>query len=151
VNHASLYRDKDRAELLARLQRLSPDARAHWGKMDPAQALAHCQVPLRVGLGEVTMKRALIGRLFGGIAKRQLARGEPTKKGLPTLSEFRISDRRDFARERDALVALVDRFAAAGAAGTLRPEHPFFGKLSAAEWDMIMWMHIDHHLRQFGG
>ena len=151
MSQPSLYREADRTALLDRLQRLSPEARAQWGKMDVAQAMAHCQTPLRIGLGEITVKRAFIGRLFGGMAKRKQVSGQVTPRGLPTLNEFRVSDQRDFARERDNLVAVVKRFAVAGSAGALRSEHPFFGKLTAAEWDLIMWNHIDHHLRQFGG
>jgi hypothetical protein len=47
-------------------------------------------------------------------------------------------------------VDLVERFGAAGAAGRLVPQHPFFGPLTSAEWDVLMWKHLDHHLRQFG-
>jgi hypothetical protein len=32
----------------------------------------------------------------------------------------------------------------------LAPEHPFFGPLTATEWDRLQWKHLDHHLRQFG-
>lgn len=29
-------------------------------------------------------------------------------------------------------------------------DHPFFGKMSARQWGMIAYKHVDHHLRQFG-
>jgi hypothetical protein len=29
-------------------------------------------------------------------------------------------------------------------------EHPFLGKLSRAEWLRWAYLHMDHHLRQFG-
>ncbi len=45
--------------------------------------------------------------------------------------------------------ALVRRFAAAGPAGLSREPHPFFGSLTTAEWEVLMWKHLDHHLRQF--
>jgi hypothetical protein len=28
--------------------------------------------------------------------------------------------------------------------------HPYFGKLSTKQWGQFTWMHLDHHLRQFG-
>lgn len=28
--------------------------------------------------------------------------------------------------------------------------HPFFGKMSAKDWALIAYKHIDHHLKQFG-
>ncbi|MBK9525384.1 MAG: DUF1569 domain-containing protein [Bacteroidetes bacterium] len=34
----------------------------------------------------------------------------------------------------------------------MRPnaEHPYFGKLSSREWGRITYLHLDHHLKQFG-
>lgn len=29
--------------------------------------------------------------------------------------------------------------------------HPMFGKMTAKEWALIGYKHIDHHLKQFGG
>ncbi len=28
--------------------------------------------------------------------------------------------------------------------------HPRFGALNTKEWGVFVWMHLDHHLRQFG-
>ena len=63
--------------------------------------------------------------------------------------EFRIAGPREFARERDALEALIRRFADGGPAGLTREPHPFFGALTPPEWESLMWKHLDHHLRQF--
>lgn len=30
------------------------------------------------------------------------------------------------------------------------PAHPFFGRMSDAEWLRWSYLHMDHHLRQFG-
>ena len=146
----SLFRADDRAALVQRLRRLPPDARPQWGKMDVGQMLAHCQVPLTVAVGDRTIRRGVVGLLFGRMAKKKLAGDTPFGRSLPTNPEFVVADRRVFDRERDALVDLVQRFGAAGAAGRLAPQHPFFGPLTPAEWDVLMWKHLDHHLRQFG-
>jgi len=29
--------------------------------------------------------------------------------------------------------------------------HSFLGRLSGEEWGIMMYKHLDHHLRQFGG
>lgn len=147
---SSLFAVKAAAEIVRRLQGLRPDTRAQWGKMDVAQMLAHCQVALNVALGEVALKRGLIGILFGGIAKKKLTAPEPFGKNLPTGPEFRIKDRRDFAKEQATLIALVQRFQRAGPNGLTKKPHPFFGPLTSSEWDTLQWKHLDHHLRQFG-
>jgi hypothetical protein len=30
------------------------------------------------------------------------------------------------------------------------PEHPAFGKLSPRAWGVLIYKHLDHHLKQFG-
>jgi hypothetical protein len=147
---SSLFAAEDAAEIARRLQGLRPETRALWGKMDVAQMLAHCQVALQVALGEVTLKRGLIGILFGGLARKKLTAPGPFGKNLPTGPEFRITDRRDFAAEKAALLALVQRFQRAGPNGLTKKPHPFFGALRSGEWDTLQWKHLDHHLRQFG-
>ena len=135
--------------ILDRIQTLTPASRAAWGQMDVAQMLAHCQAPLQIAVGERTMKRGLIGRLFGGWARRSLMKPEPFGRNMPTAPSFKVEDPRDFEAERDRLVELIGKFSSRGAEG-LAPEHPFFGPMTTAEWGALQWKHLDHHLRQFG-
>ena len=58
-------------------------------------------------------------------------------------------DDRDLAREKDRLTAIIDRFAAGGPAVCTPQPHAFFGKLTPQEWAILMYKHLDHHLRQF--
>jgi hypothetical protein len=113
--------------------------------------LAHCHQPLRVALGELPLKRSLIGFLFGRMAKKMLLSPKPWKPDMPTAPEFKVQDQRDFDREKASLLALVKRFGQAGPAGLTKLPHPFFGKLTNDEWQALQWRHLDHHLRQFGG
>jgi hypothetical protein len=138
------------AAMLARLDALRADSPRQWGKMDAAQMLAHCQQPLRVALGELPLKRSLIGLLFGRIAKKKLLAPAPWKPGLPTAPEFKITGARDFAKEKVALRTLVERFGTGGPAALTKRPHPFFGPLTVDEWQGLQWRHLDHHLRQFG-
>jgi len=149
VTPKSLFHPVDREQMLARIDSLRPDSVRQWGKMEVAQMLAHCQVPLRVATGEKTIQRGLVGVLFGGIARKRLAGPAPFGRNLPTDKAFRVSDARDFAREREALLVLVRTFGERGAAGLTKASHPFFGKLETPEWEALMWKHLDHHLRQF--
>ena len=146
----SLFDPRDLAAMLARIESLRPDSARHWGKMSVAQMLAHCQQPLRVALGELPLRRSLIGFLFGRMAKKQLLAAKPWKQGMPTAPEFRITDAREFAAEQRSLLALVQRFGEAGPAALTKLPHPFFGPLSTDEWQALQWRHLDHHLRQFG-
>jgi hypothetical protein len=61
-----------------------------------------------------------------------------------------VADARELGTERVRLCRLIDRFAAAGPAGCTTHPHSFFGRLTAEEWSMWMYKHLDHHLQQFG-
>lgn len=120
-----------------------------WGKMSAAQMVTHSQRPLQVALGELKLKRGLIGLLFGGMAKRQLSTVPEFRRNLPTAPQFVVQDQPDFISERNKLIHLIQQFSKKG------PEvaefvHPFFGKMTQQEWDTLQWKHLDHHLRQFG-
>jgi hypothetical protein len=138
-------------EIKMRLQRLRPDSPRQWGKMTPAQAAAHCAASMEMALGDTRPPRMLIGRVLGGFIK-PLALGDdkPMKRNSPTVPSFVIKDDRDFAAERVRLTNLIDRFAAAGPKGCTTHPHSFFGRLEAEEWAVLMYKHLDHHLRQFG-
>lgn len=145
----SLFDPAGNQAVLARIQKLRGDAKPQWGKMDAARMVAHGAVGLKLAMGDMKLKRVLIGLLFGRMAKKQLLRPEPFKRGLPTAREFRIQSTRGFETERAELVALVKRFAA-GPSVLTKEAHPFFGELTTQEWDALQWKHLDHHLRQFG-
>lgn len=55
----------------------------------------------------------------------------------------------DFANDMRQLRDLVDRFTRPPR-DFQSPVHPHFGQLSDREWMRLAYLHIDHHLRQFG-
>ncbi len=138
-------------ELAARLAELHPAATRHWGKMNAAQMLAHCCLTMEMALGVRTAPRTLMGRIFGRLAKRSLlVDGKPMRRNATSPTLYVVTEERDFAGERQRLLALLERFAAGGPeACTTRP-HNFFGPLTPQEWAAFMYVHLDHHLRQFG-
>lgn len=138
-------------EVKQRLMSLRPESPRQWGAMTAAQAVAHCCTGLEMAVGEVRPKRALIGRLLGRIIK-PLALGDekPMRRNTPTVPEMVVSDARELDAERRRLIALIDRFAAGGPAACTTHPHSFFGPLTPQEWAVLMYKHLDHHLRQFG-
>ena len=136
--------------ILLRLNKLEAGSKALWGKMNVAQMLSHLQAPVEVAVGEKTLKRNLIGMLLGGIAKKQLVNDKPFKKSLPTDASYIRKTEHVFDEEKEKLVSLFKRFIAGGSAGLIQSPHPFFGKMTEAEWSYSLWKHFDHHLRQFG-
>ena len=145
-----LFEPAAAAEMKERLQRLRPDSPRQWGKMNAAQAVAHCAGSLEQALGDRKPPRMLAGHLFGWAIK-PLALGKATmKRNTPTVPELVVADERDLDAERARLLALIDRIAAGGPAGCTTHPHPFFGRMTPDEWAVLMYKHLDHHLRQFG-
>ncbi len=134
-----------------RLSRLTPDQHRQWGSMDVVRMLTHCSRGLEMAAGEIHPPRAMMGRILGPILKPIAFReGEPMRKNSPTARELLTDEAADFETALTRLNALVDRFVAAGPAGCTSHPHPFFGSLDPREWSMLMYKHLDHHLRQFG-
>lgn len=147
---SSLFDATEAAAIIARLERLQPNQKPLWGRMSGPQMLAHCVAPLRVAQGKQKLKRNLVGLLFGRMAKRSFLKKRSFGKNLPTDKSFLFADAADFQRERGALMAEIRAFQTGGPAGLTSAPHPFFGPLTTEEWDTLQWMHLDHHLRQFG-
>ena len=57
----SLFDSSGNQALLDRIDRLTPTTARQWGKMSISQMLTHTQQPLKFALGELTIKRELLG------------------------------------------------------------------------------------------
>ena len=137
-------------EVKERMALLRPDSERQWGKMNPAQTLAHCSAAIEMAVGERTPPRILIGRLLGRFAKKSMIVNEkPMPRNVGTDKSLVVSDERDFVVERQRLREFIDRFAAGGPGACTRHPHFFFGSLTPEEWAALMYQHLDHHLRQF--
>jgi hypothetical protein len=120
--------------------------------MTASQMLAHCSMSMQWAVGERVPERAPFPlRLIGPIVKPMVLRNDdPIRKNAPTAKSLIVEGEPDLARERDRLSGLIDKFAAGGAAACTRNPHGFFGKMTPDQWAILMYKHLDHHLRQFG-
>jgi Protein of unknown function (DUF1569) len=138
-------------EVKVRLALLRPESARQWGKMNAAQAMAHCVAGMELATGERRPPRVFIGRVLGPLIKPiAFKEHQPMRRNSPTVPGLVITDERDLEMERQQLSAIIDRFVAAGSAGCSTHPHSFFGKLTPEEWSAWMYKHLDHHLRQFG-
>jgi hypothetical protein len=147
----TLFQPGAAAEMCSRIASMRADSPRQWGTMTPSQVLAHCSLGMEMATGDLKPKRMLIGRLLGGVVKGKVLRDDaPLRRNTPTAPELVVSDERDFAAERDRLDALVRRFVDGGPQRVTRHPHTFFGAMTPDEWALLMYKHLDHHLRQFG-
>jgi hypothetical protein len=146
----SLYSAEHTEAIVQRIERLTPETPAQWGKMNVGQMLAHCSTTMEVVRDQKQVKRLFIGYVLGGLMKKKFYNAEPYTKNGPTHPLFVFTDERDFHAERERLIGHLRAFQAAGPEKCTKQQHAFFGKLSAEQWGIGMYKHADHHLRQFG-
>ena len=138
-------------EVKERILRLRPDSERLWGRMSAAQAVAHCSAGVELALGDRLPPQMLLGRILGRMLKpKVLGNDEPMRRNSPTVKGLVVQDERDLGKEQERLLGLIDRFAAGGPAGNTKHPHSFFGRQTPDEWAILMYKHLDHHLRQFG-
>lgn len=143
--------DKDiYAEITNRMNALTSNSQRQWGKMNPAQMLAHCKEAFKVPLSDKKMPRMLLGLLIGWMVKPKLYNESPWKQNLPTAPNFIIKDERDFEKEKQELIGMINQFYHGGPENVGRFPHPMFGTFTKEQWGKSMYKHLDHHLKQFG-
>jgi hypothetical protein len=146
----NLFEPKTTGAVKARLAALRADSPRQWGKMNPAQAMAHCARGMELAVGDQRPSRMFIGRLIGPLVKSKLvATEDPMRRNAPTDKRLIVADDRDLDVERRRLIELIDRFWVRGPQGCTTHPHTFFGALTPDEWAILMYKHLDHHLRQF--
>jgi hypothetical protein len=147
----NLYASADAQDVKERLERLTPESAPQWGRMNVAQATAHCAASMEWVVGDRVPPRMVLASILGRIIKRKvLGDDAPFRRNTPTAKELLVSDQRELDAERVRLSRLIDRFVTAGPAGCTTHAHPFFGRMTPNEWAILTYKHLDHHLRQFG-
>jgi hypothetical protein len=147
-------REPDRAGILRRLAALRPDSPRRWGTMRVDQMVRHCADACRMAHGELSPREAPASWSRPVIKAIALYAPLPWPRGIPTVPELdqaavTAPTSMAFAAEVAALAALLERITARGA-GHAWPRHPILGPMSERAWLRWAWLHMDHHLRQFG-
>lgn len=142
----SLYEADRRRELVERLARLDATQHPRWGRFTAPQMLAHLLEAMRMASGELRLPlrpfplRPLVRLMF--IHVLPMPKGAPTAPAM--LARKPDSWEVDVAAVRAAIEAVREP-----PAGATLPVHPLFGRMSARDWGVLMYKHIDHHFRQF--
>lgn len=149
----TLSHPRDKHEILERLRNVQPGSTARWGEMSVHQMICHLADAFRMAMGEMPVK-PVTGPLQRSVLKWVAIylpmRWPPRIRTTPEIDQ-RLAGTKpiDFAADVARLEALLEAFSAPTRSFDLRP-HPIFGPLSDAEWLRWGWLHMDHHLRQFG-
>ncbi|MFL5335989.1 MAG: DUF1569 domain-containing protein, partial [Geminicoccaceae bacterium] len=115
--------------------------------------VCHCADACRMARGEAVV--APVGTVFHRTVVKAVALYAPMRwpPGLQTVKEL---DQRtagtapsEFDADRALLATMLQTFVP-HADGAPWPPHPIFGRMSERAWLRWAYLHVDHHLRQFG-
>jgi Protein of unknown function (DUF1569) len=149
----SLARPADKAEILRRLRALGPDSRRRWGRMSAHQMVCHLSDSFLCVIGRRPVSHA------SGVLQRTVMKWFalyvpiPWPPGIRTRPEIdqHVGGTRpaQFAADVAQLEALVELVTEPARRFDWQP-HPTMGPLSDREWLRWGYLHMNHHLRQFG-
>jgi hypothetical protein len=149
----TLAAERNKAEILRRLKEVRPDSPRRWGRMSAHQMVCHLTDACRMATGEKPVSRA------SGVLQRTVVKWIALYTPLPwpsgILTRPEIDQEAggtcpsDFAADVAELEALVEVLTAEKRRFRW-PSHPIFGRMSEADWLRWAYLHMDHHLRQFG-
>ena len=150
----SLANPQDKSSAILRLNTVRLDSTRQWGRMSSHQMICHLSDAFRVAIGEKPARLApnrVNQTLIKWVALRlplQWPKGFQTPPEVNQEGEV-CTRPLDFQKDTTQLLALIERFTARQRDFHFQP-HPIFGQLS--EWEWLRWgyLHMDHHLRQFG-
>lgn len=148
ITMSSIYNKKDNEIIISRINKLTPESKALWGKMTVDQMMKHTEAAIAVAFSEKELKINFFMKLLGRMLKNKVFNNE-FQKNSPTAPEFIFKESYDFETAKAALIEKFSRFTEGEKSITLT-QHPFWGKMSPEDWNKLMWNHVDHHLKQFG-
>jgi hypothetical protein len=139
------------ANMIQRINKLTPDTKGLWGKMSVDQMLAHCNVTYEMVYEDKHPKpNAFVKFLLKMMVKNKVVTETPYQKNGRTAPAFIITDAKVFAAEKTRLIGFIERTQQLGENSFDGKESHSFGNLTKTEWNNMFYKHLDHHLSQFG-
>jgi hypothetical protein len=148
----TMARPQDKEEIVRRLRTIRADSGRRWGRMSAHQMICHLSDSFLAVTGQRHVSPAS-GPLQRTVIK-WIALYAPLKwpRGVPTRPEVdqEVGGTKPshFAADVTQLEMLVELITTRK--GCFGPTHPIFGNMSNTDWMRWAYLHIDHHLRQFG-
>src|SRR5215472_11531088 len=141
-------------ELIARVGKVQADTPRCWGKMTAPQMICHLNDAFLGIMGEKPMEIPRGFTLWPALKYVALYSPGRWPQGVPTRPEFDQcagagTPPAQFEADVRSLLGTMDRFARRPRDFQFRP-HPLFKEMSEAQWMRWGYLHVDHHLRQFG-
>lgn len=145
----TLFDKTTQDEMLARVNKLTASSQRQWGKMSVSQMLKHMNTAFSVPINKIKVPKDKLYYVSANPLARWLLIRGMTKwpKNLVTADSFIVKDDPEFeATKKEFLVTIQEFLSASDFSGS----HPVFGVMDKELWGEAMYIHLNHHLTQFG-
>ena len=147
----NLFEESVSEQIINRAARLTNESLPLWGTMTAGEMLRHCSVALAATLSTPNEVRPTT--IKQKISRFLMLNVIPTfPKGAKTPHPLNMKKNNitveALANELENFNTHVHQFVQHQQPVVV--SHPYFGRMSRKQWGIVTWMHLDHHLRQFG-
>lgn len=150
----SINDSQTKQEILKRIDSLSVNSKALWGKMNAGQMICHLgdQIKLALKYIKIEGKENFFTR---NVVKNLIMLGmKPPKGKIETMPELNQTQGKgtqpqEFYNDKKSLILLIEEYCSTEENfdfGT----HSLFGRMNKKQWGKAIYSHLDHHLTQFG-
>ena len=151
MHMVNIFDKKEAQEMIDRINKLTASTQPKWGKMSVDQMLAHLNVAYEMVYENKHKKPNFIVKFFLKLfIKSAVVNEKPYPKNGATAPAFKITGDKDFEKEKQRLIAYMEKTQKLGGKHFDNKESHSFGSLITNEWNNLFSKHLDHHLTQFG-
>jgi hypothetical protein len=149
----TLRNPEDRKEIVTRVGFVRAETPRRWGKMTAHQMICHLSDSFLGVMGEKPVSIAPGWVMRSTVKWIALYTPLPWAKGMPTRPEMDQlaggTPPGEFSADVRQLLQFTERFSNEPRDFAWQP-HPFFLEMSDQDWMRWGYLHMNHHLRQFG-
>jgi len=147
----NIFEKTNAQEVINRIEKLTPDIKGEWGKMNVDQMLAHCNVTYEMVFDDKHKRpNGFVRFMLKLLVKPSVVGEKRYPKNGNTAPQFLIKGNKEFKKEKKRLITYINKTVKLGEAHFEGKESHSFGNLKAKEWNNMFYKHLDHHLNQFG-
>lgn len=145
----NLKNNSCKEEMIIRILQLKENSPRLWGKMHVTEMLHHINVATKLILStrakpaKSSLKKWFYKIIFFHVMKN-FPKNVQTRKDLDVVGNQLETN--SFEEEQTELLRLLNQIQREK---KMVVNHPYFGMLNTEECGKFLWMHLDHHLRQF--
>ncbi|MFN8262640.1 MAG: DUF1569 domain-containing protein [Chitinophagales bacterium] len=145
----NLFNASTQSEIMQRINNLSASSQRKWGKMSVSQMLKHMTTAFAVPIEKIQVPREPLYYVVANPIARWMMIKAMTKwpKNMMTAQAFLVKEDIDFEPAKKSFLETYQAFLQAS---SFNGSHPIFGTMSKELWGDAMYIHLNHHLEQFG-